>query len=51
MYESLSACNEDKTLTVQCIFVAKNGLVTPDLYPSANLFKKYISVIFYDYFC
>ena len=36
---------------VQCIFVAKNGLLTPDLYPSAYVFKTYISVMFYDYFC
>ena len=47
----MSACSEDKTLTVQCIFVAKNGLLTLNLYPSAYLLKKYISVMFYDYFC
>ena len=47
----MSTCNEDKTLTVQCIFVTKNGLLTPDLYISAYSFKKYISVMFYDYFC
>ena len=47
----LSACIEDKTLTVQCIFVAKNGLLASNLYPSAYPFKKYISVMFYDNFC
>ena len=47
----MSACSEDKTLTVQCIFVAKNGLLTPNLYPSAYPFKKYISVMFNDNFC
>ena len=31
--------------------MAKNGLLTPDLYPSAYPFKKYISVMFYDCFC
>ena len=52
-WKSLSACNEDKMLTVQCIFlhVAKNCLLTPDLYPWAYLCKIYISVMFYDYFC
>ena len=50
-WKSLSACDEDRTLTVQCIFVAKNSLLTPDFYPSAYPFKKYISVMFYDYFC
>ena len=30
-YKSLSACNEDKTLTVQRIFVAKNGLLKTDI--------------------
>ena len=37
-WKSLSACNEDKTFTVQCIFVAKNGLLTLAPYP----FKTYI---------
>ena len=46
----MSACSEDKTLTVECIFVAKNGLFTPNLYPSAYPFKN-IFVMFYDNFC
>ena len=52
-YKSLSTCtcSKDKTLTVQCIFVAKNCLLTPNLYPSAYPFKKYISAMFYDNFC
>ena len=44
--KSLSGCDEDNTLTVQCIFVAKNSLLTPDLYPAPTRSK-----MCYDYFC
>ena len=49
---SLSTCDADKTLTVQCVFVVKNGS-DPGSLPQClpiNL-QKYISVMFHDYFC
>ena len=38
--------DEDTTLTVQCIFLAKSGLLTPDLYPSAYPLKIYLKKIY-----
>ena len=45
-YESLSTCNEDNTLTIQCIFVVKNNLLALDLLTPAFT----LTVMFYDYF-
>ena len=46
-WKSISACNKDKTFTVQCIFMTKNGFITP----APNPFKNIFSVMFSNYVC
>ena len=49
-WKLLSACHEDKTLTVQCIFVARTASL-PQILTPAFTRSKHISVMFYEHFC